>query len=461
MHGNGDALTDIALVCLIALVCGLALIRARQPAIVGYILAGVVLGPAGLALVDNSGAIQLLAEVGVLLLLFLIGLELNLQEFRAVLGTALAAVGLQILGSAGLMFALGWLFDWPLLQIVVLSFAITLSSTAVAVKMLEDVGEADSLVGRLTLGVLIGQDLALVPMLIILGALGAGAGAGAGAEASGDVAAHAAEPAWLLIGKLLLAMAGLVALIAVLTRRGRIRLPFSRNRLSPDIATLAIMAFCFALASLSGLAGLSPALGAFIAGMIIGNSTGRVLAIRLSLPIQSILMVVFFLSVGLLIDGQFLIEHWGQILMLLFGLVLAKTALNTAILMLLRRPWSEAFAASLFMAHVGEFSFVLIGAGLAAGALDQSGYKLALTVIALSLVISPLWYVSLRRFHDLAANRLPGLRQGLSAIYRGELNLLSSAGQLVVRAGGRIRPAWRRPRDKDEDGPPSAAPPGP
>ena len=358
MHGNGDALTDIALVCLIALVCGLALIRARQPAIVGYILAGVVLGPAGLALVDNSGAIQLLAEVGVLLLLFLIGLELNLQEFRAVLGTALATVGLQIVGSAGLMFALGWLFDWPLLQIVVLSFAITLSSTAVAVKMLEDVGEADSLVGRLTLGVLIGQDLALVPMLIILGALGAGAGAGA--EASGDVAAHAAEPAWLLIGKLLLAMAGLVALIAVLTRRGRIRLPFSRNRLSPDIATLAIMAFCFALASLSGLAGLSPALGAFIAGMIIGNSTGRVLAIRLSLPIQSILMVVFFLSVGLLIDGQFLIEHWGQILMLLFGLVLAKTALNTAILMLLRRPWSEAFAASLFMAHVGEFSFVLI-----------------------------------------------------------------------------------------------------
>lgn len=459
MHGNGDALTDIALVCLIALVCGLALIRARQPAIVGYILAGVVLGPTGLGLVDNSGAIQLLAEVGVLLLLFLIGLELNLQEFRAVLGTALATVGLQILGSAGLMFALGWLFDWPLLQIVVLSFAITLSSTAVAVKMLEDVGEADSLVGRLTLGVLIGQDLALVPMLIILGALGAGAGG------AGDAAAHA-EPAWLLLGKLLFAMAGLVALIAVLTRRGRIRLPFSRTSLGPDIVTLAIMAFCFALASLSGLAGLSPALGAFIAGMIIGNSTGRVLAIRLSVPIQSILMVVFFLSVGLLIDGQFLIDHWEQILMLLFGLVFAKTALNTAILMLLRRPWSEAFPASLFMAHVGEFSFVLIGAGLAAGALDQSGYKLALTVIALSLVISPLWYVSLRRFHDLAANRIPGLRQGLSAIYRGELNLLSSGGQLVMRAGRGIRaPRWRwrrRRRNKDGDnGPSSAAPPGP
>lgn len=459
MHGNGDALTEIALVCLIALVCGLALIRARQPAIVGYILAGVVLGPAGLGLVDNSSAIQLLAEVGVLLLLFIIGLELNLQEFRAVLGTALATVGLQILGSAGLISALGWLFDWPLLQIVVLSFAITLSSTAVAVKMLEDVGEADTIVGRLTLGVLIGQDLALVPMLIILGALGAGAAAGPEGAAHAAAAAHAAEPVWLLLGKLLLAMAGLVALIAVLTRRGRIRLPFSRTRLGPDIATLAIMAFCFALASLSGLAGLSPALGAFIAGIIIGNSTGRVLAIRLSVPIQSILMVVFFLSVGLLIDGQFLIDHWGQILMLLFGLVLAKTVLNTAILMLLRRPWSEAFPASLFMAHVGEFSFVLIGAGLAAGALDQSGYKLALTVIALSLVISPLWYVSLRRFHDLAANRIPGLRQGLSAIYRGELNLLSAGGQRVMRAGHGLRTRrWRRRGRGRDGGPPSAAP---
>ncbi len=455
MHGNADALTDIALVCLIALICGLALIRARQPAIVGYILAGVLLGPAGLGLVDNSGAIRLLAEVGVLLLLFIIGLELNLQEFRAVLGTALATVGLQILGSAGLIAALGWLFDWPLLQIVVLSFAITLSSTAVAVKMLEDVGEADSLVGRLTLGVLIGQDLALVPMLIILGALGTGATAGP----EGAAHAGAGEPVWLLLGKLLLAMAGLVALIAVLTRRGRIRLPFSRTMLGPDIATLAIMAFCFALASLSGLAGLSPALGAFIAGIIIGNSTGRLWAIRLSVPIQSILMVIFFLSVGLLIDSRFLIAHWAQILMLLFGLVLAKTVLNTAILMVLRRPWSEAFPASLFMAHVGEFSFVLIGAGLAAGALDQSGYKLALTVIALSLVISPLWYVSLRRFHDLAANRIPGLRQGLSAIYRGELNLLSAGGQRVMRAGHRLRTGrWRRRGAGRKGGPPSAAP---
>ena len=279
-------LTGIAVVASVAVIVGLALIRLRQPAIVGYILAGVLLGPSGLALISRTEGLITLAELGVLMLLFLIAMELSIRAFVTVLRTALLCALLQIGVALGLTFLLALLMNWPVKTAVLLGFVVSLSSTAVAVKILEDIGELRTHVGRITVGVLIAQDLAVVPMLIVAGAM---AGEGRFTYVVGI--------------KVAVSVALLAALIWYLSRRRRVGLPIQRlMRGKADVIPLAALAFCFAAAAVSASIGLSAAYGAFLAGLLIGNSAVRAVTLRATLPIQSVLMVVFFLSIGLLLD---------------------------------------------------------------------------------------------------------------------------------------------------------------
>ncbi len=168
VHSN---LTGIAVVVLAALLCGLAMERLRQPAIVGYILAGVLLGPSALALVENRDQVDVLAELGVLMLLFVIGMELSLRVFRRLWRLAVTATLFQIGASTAVMLVASRLFGWPLGLALLLGFVVALSSTAVAIKVLEDVGELRTRAGRITIGVLVAQDLAVVPMMLVLAAV--------------------------------------------------------------------------------------------------------------------------------------------------------------------------------------------------------------------------------------------------------------------------------------------------
>lgn len=390
-----DQLTAIAMVTTVALLCGLALIRIRQPAIVGYILAGIVLGPTGMGFVSNTETIKLLAELGVIMLLFLIGMELNLRSFRAVYKTALAAVGLQIAAAFCFAAVFGLFVDWSFQKIILFSFATAVSSTAVAIKMLEETDDVKTPVGRTTISVLIAQDLAVIPMLLIIGAF----------AVTGD--AEAAGEAILL--KLAMAVGLMLIVMWFLSRRDQITLPGSKWMLSrPEIVPLAALAFCFSWATLSGAAGLSAAYGAFIAGMIIGNSSIRNIMHTAAQPIQTVLLMVFFLSVGLLIDLDFIKENWGHVVAVLVMVTLLKTAANVAILRWLGEPWERAFHSGAVMGQVGEFSFVLAALGLSVSVITQDGYRLLIAVIALSLLISPLWLIVARRLHGMARNRLTG-----------------------------------------------------
>ncbi|MYK57491.1 MAG: cation/H(+) antiporter, partial [Rhodospirillaceae bacterium] len=171
MH-DGVELTGLALVGLIALAGGLLMVRMRQPVIVGYIVAGVVLGPSGFQLVEDRLSVAALAELGVLMLLFLVGMELSLRGFKAIWKVAVGATLLQIAIAVGAMLLIGWVGDWPTPVVVVLGFVVALSSTAVVVKMLEQLDLLRQPVGQLTIGILIAQDLAVVPMLLTIGLFG-------------------------------------------------------------------------------------------------------------------------------------------------------------------------------------------------------------------------------------------------------------------------------------------------
>lgn len=421
-------LTGIAIVTSVALLCGLALSRLKQPAIVGYIVAGIVLGPGGFGLVQSSDSIRSLAELGVLMLLFLVGMELSVKSFQAVWKLALAAVAAQVGLSLAVTGLAGLVLGWPWPRSIVMGFIMALSGTAVAIKMLDDVGELKTETGRVTIGVLIAQDLAFVPLLLLTNGMGTGDGLSAA-----------------ILAKLGLAMGALGGLVWYLSRHERLIVPYGEwFRRNHEVIPLAALAFCFTLAAATGVMGLSAAFGAFMAGFMLGNSDGRAHALRATQPIQAVLIVVFFLSIGLLIDLSYVWRNLGEVLLVLFAVTLVKSAINVGTLHALGEPWERAFPAGVIMGSLGEFSFVLAAAGLSIAVIDPDGYQLAVTVIALSWLLSPLWLVSARRFHVLAENGIGSIRGALKQVYRGEIDLINRAFIAALYAAAAAVDAVRR-----------------
>ena len=433
-------LHDIALVALIAVLLGFVFMRLRQPPIVGYILAGLVLGPTGFGVIHQSHAVELLAEMGVLMLLFLIGMEISIRAFVLVLRPAVMIAAGQIAIALLITLGFGLTLGWGYERILLLGFVIAVSSTAVTLKILEEIGELRSETGRIAIGVMIAQDIAIVPMLIMAEAFGTDAGI------SPDT-----------ISLILVAVGLLALLIWFLGRPGKIRLPFTELiEEKPDVIVLAALAFCFAAASASSLFGMSPAYGAFVAGLIIANTTLRSEAIQVTKPVLSILIFVFFLSIGLLIDLTFIFSNLLLVLSFAFGVVLLKTIVNISLIRLAGIEWNVAVPAGLSMAQIGEFSFVLAAVGLRNGILDIDAYRLALSVIALSIVISPLWMSTARRFHDTALEGITDYRLALTETYGDELAVLQERTASIGKARHRMRihgraarRAWNRRRQKD------------
>ena len=441
-------LTGIAVVAVVALVCGILMSRLRQPAIVGYILAGVLLGPSGFALVENREQVTLLAELGVLLLLFLIGMELSLRAFARVWRVALLGAGLQILISVAVMLVLSTVLGWSLSLAVLLGFVVALSSTAVAIKTLEDIGELRTEAGQTAVGVLIAQDLAIVPMLFIIGSLAS--------EASFDV---------LTLVKIALAVGVLALMIRYLSRRQRVHLPLGRWVVAhADLAAPAALAYCFAAAAITGILGLTAAYGAFLAGLFIGNSHERAVIHRVTQPVQSVLIMVFFLSIGLLIDLGFIWDNLGTVILLLIVVTVLKTAMNIGVLRLLGEPWPRAFLAGVVLGQVGEFSFLLVAAGTAAAILGPDDGLLIVSVIALSLVFSPLWLVTARRIHNITSARFGELGPLLDEVYGREAQAVATTSSRAAMFGARlsqaivpavrrlVNRARRRPAEDDPSG---------
>ena len=344
---QGIELTGLAVVAAAATLCGMVMARLTQPSIVGYILAGVILGPSGLGLVEDRSQVAVLAELGILMLLYIIGMELSVRSFRRMWRIAVFTTGLQILVSLVAILFLGYALDWPMTHVVLFAFVLALSSTAVAVKMMEDVGALRRRTGRIAVGVLIAQDLAVALMMIVLTGL-----VGEGFDA-------------IVFVEIIVAVILLVVLIRYLARDRKFDLPFAKLVLGKlDLRPVAALAWCFSVAALAGLIGISAAFGAFLAGLVVGSSHQRHEFYEAAKPVESILLMTFFLSIGLLIDLEFLWNNFGLVLLLWAFVTIFKTILNAAIFRSMGETWQHAFLSSLFLAQIGEFSFILGGVAL-------------------------------------------------------------------------------------------------
>lgn len=410
-------LLAIAIITLAAVTLGLVMVRLKQPPMVGYILAGVTLGPTVLGFVPQAEAVPLLAELGVLFLLFLVGMEISLKAFIADLRPAVLVVIGQLVFAVLVMGLFGVVLEWSLQQSLLLAFVVTMSSTAVALKILEDIGELRTELGRIVVAIMIAQDIAIVPMLIMANSWG-----------SGEVFNLAT------FVTLAAAVGGLALFIAVLGPRGKLHFPFQSHILGRvELVTLTALFVSCSAATLSGVLGFSPAYGAFLAGLFIGKTTLRSEAINAMEPIQGVLMVLFFVAIGLLLDGQFIVDNLALVTVFVLGVLIFKSLANIIILRLVGLSWTDAYQAGLIIGQIGEFSFVLAAVGLANQVLDPVGYKLAISVIVLSLLLSPLWMSAVRRVHDEAQTGVESLRTALVHAYSGEVDELTRAQKAMVR----------------------------
>lgn len=365
---------DIVIIVVAALLGGMIAHRLRQPLILGYILAGVAVGPyTGGITITETHDIELLAEIGVALLLFALGLEFSLKELKPVRKVALIGTPLQILLTIALGYAIGRIFGWESDAALWLGGLISLSSTMVVLKTLMNQGILGTLSSRVMIGMLIVQDLAIVPMMIILPQLG---NPGAGLSVLGAAALKAAI--------------FLVLMIFVGTRL----IPWLMRQIagwnSRELFTLAITAMGLGIGYGTYLFGLSFAFGAFVAGMILSESDYGHQALSDVIPLRDIFGLLFFTSVGMLLDPAFLVDHLAQVLAIVALVIVGKGVIFAGITRAFGYVNVVPLAAGLGLCQVGEFSFVLARVGVATDSISAELYSLTLTVAVVTMLLTPL-----------------------------------------------------------------------
>src|SRR5262245_2283377 len=376
---------EVVLLYLVAAVAGVVLCRSlKLPPMLGYLAVGVLIGPNALSLAGDPGGARALAEFGVVFLMFVIGLEFNLPKLRSmralVFGLGMSQVGLTILGAVvgnGVLVAgfaaLGRAWDLSWQGAIALGAAIAMSSTAILVKLMAERLELDSEHGRRVLGVLLFQDLAVVPLLVLIPALGTG-----GATLATALAIAFAKAAVLLT---LLLVGGQVVMRWWLTQVARLK--------SEELFVLNLLLVTLGLAWLTEAAGLSLALGAFIAGMLVAETEYKHQVETDIRPFHDVLLGLFFITIGMRLDWRPLVDQWFLVLMLTTLPVLAKAVLVALLARAFRGAPGTAIRTGLYLAQAGEFGFVLLALGVSNNLLVGDWMSPVLAAMVLSMLSTP------------------------------------------------------------------------
>lgn len=368
-------LLELALLFALCVAVAVTFHRLRLPPLVGFLVAGVVVGPNAVGLVHHEDVVRELAEVGIVVLLFAVGLEVPLQQLGRLRRAILVGGGAQLLGTVALSTVACLLLGLELRQALFLSFLLTLSSTAAATKMLVDHGELGAPHGRTVLGVAIAQDLAVVPMILVVPLLGA----------AGDGAAASALSVLGDLGLLLLLVAG-----GKLSVKPLVRLVCATR--SRELFVLFLATWCLGLAALTAMLGMSLALGAFVAGILLADSDHHSQAAAEVEPFRDAFASLFFVSIGMLFDWQTIASAPGTVAAVVLAVVLGKALVVLGAARLLGQPFPVRLRAALTLAQVGEFSFVLVQLGEDNQLLAGSVEAVFVVAAVVSIAATPLLY---------------------------------------------------------------------
>ena len=368
------ALPAIVGAILFILFIGFALRAIRQPQIVGYLLAGLVIGPHGVGLFDDPEVIGRIGGIGLIVLLFFVGMEASPGSLLSRWRLAIFGVILQVAATVAVVWAVGMFFAWSPQQVIIFGLVISLSSTAVVLKLLKDWNELGTQTGQNVLVVLLAQDMALIPMIIAINVMG------------GEQVA-VSELIAQLIGA-----AVLIGIAAWVFTRDHVRLPFAEKlREDHELQVFAALMLCFGLALISGELGLSTALGAFVAGLVVSSAQETDWVQQSLEPFRVVFVAAFFVSIGMLIDLDYVRGNLFMLSLLVVVIVIVNTLLNAAILRLLGSSWRRAGYAGALLSQIGEFSFILAALAHTGRILPDDDYRLIVAIIAISLILSPAW----------------------------------------------------------------------
>ncbi|TPG59092.1 sodium:proton antiporter [Roseomonas nepalensis] len=388
----------IAVGLLLAFVFGMLAHRLRVSPLVGYLLAGVVVGPFTPGYVADQDLANQLAEIGVILLMFAVGLHFSLKDLIAVRAIALPGAIAQILVATLLGMGLGWLFNWGIGGGLVFGLSLSVASTVVLIRALQERRIAETERGRIAIGWLIVEDLAMVLALVLLPAL-APVLKGSASLSIGDLALTLA----ITLGKV-------AAFVAIMLVAGRRAIPWIMHEAahtgSRELFRLAVYAIALGVAFLaSEMFGVSFALGAFFAGMMMGESQLSQRAAEEAMPLRDAFAVLFFVSVGMLFNPGILLTAPLAVLAVLGIIVIGKSAAAFVIVRAFGHPSSTALTISASLAQIGEFSFILAGLGGALGLLPPEGRDLVLAGAILSILINPFLFALVEKRRAAVAAR--------------------------------------------------------
>ncbi len=372
--------------------------KLKVPSLVGFLVAGVIIGPYGAGIIKDPYAVEVMAEIGVVLLLFTIGIELSVAKLLRMRKAVIAGGGLQMLLTTGLIVAVGSFFFGRIGNAVFFGFLVALSSTAIVMKVLAEKGETDSPHGRIMVGILIFQDLCIVPLMLLTPAL-----------------AGNTMPALEIAIK----MGKAVAIIAIVLASSRWLVPLLLHQVvhtrSRELFVTTIITLCMGIALLTSRFGLSLALGAFLAGLIISESEYAHQAMSDILPFKDSFIGLFFVSVGMLMNVRFMLDNLLNIITAVAMIFVFKVVSGIAAPLLIGTPLRTSLHVGLGLAQVGEFSFVLAATGRASALISDEHYQVFLSAAVITMMATPFilkaapsfsaWLTSRHLFRQIAGAR--------------------------------------------------------
>lgn len=387
-------LTTLAVGFVLAFVLGAAANRLRVSPLVGYLLAGVLAGPFTPGYVADQALSMEIAELGVILLMFGVGLHFSLKDLLSVKAIAIPGAVAQIGVATLLGMGLAWLMGWPFGSGLVFGLALSVASTVVLLRALEQRRLIDTKRGRIAIGWLIVEDLAMVLALVLLPALAGPLGGTVEEGADGNV-----------LLAILLTLGKVAAFVAVMVVGGRRLVPWVLERIaatgSRELFTLGVLAIALGIATGSAVVfGVSFALGAFFAGMILNESELSHEAAENSLPLRDAFAVLFFVSVGMLFNPAILIQEPLPVLATFLVIVVGKSVAAYVIVRLFGHSNSRALVIAASLAQIGEFSFILVGLGVTLDLLPEQGRDLVLAGAILSILVNPLLFIAIERLQS-------------------------------------------------------------
>lgn len=400
---------DVSLIATLAFGFGLALVfgfiaeKLRAPALLGYLVAGFLIGPATPGFVADPALTNQLAEVGVMLLMFGVGMHFSLKDLLAVKNIAVPGAIVQMATATLLGMGVAYFWDWPLGQSLVFGLALSVASTVVLLKALEARGMLTSANGQIAVGWLVVEDLAMVLILVLLPPL-------AGLLKGGSLAPDTNLA--LDIGFTLVKVAAFVGLMLVVGKRVIPWLLWHIAKTgSRELFTLSVIALAISLAfAAAGLFDVSFALGAFFAGMVMRESELSHRAAEESLPLRDAFAVLFFVSVGMLFQFDVILEHPLRVLAVVAIIVVGKSLAAGVLVLLFKYPLKSALVIAASLAQIGEFSFILVGLGLYLGLVDLQVQSLVVSGAILSIALNPVVFSMIPRLNDVMVHRFQWVR---------------------------------------------------